>query len=91
MKPLALSHRPAGPPPYWKQTKLAGNGPATSSLKSTFRATLASRVYAAPPASVIAAFGLERSIVVCARRPSIVPVEHELGPSGKNRESLGNE
>jgi hypothetical protein len=79
---LDASQRPAGPPPNWKQRKFAGNGPATSSEKSTFSATLASLVYCAPPPSVIAAVGLERSIVVYARRPSSVPFEHEFGPSG---------
>ena len=42
MKPLPASHSPEGPPPNWKQRKLAGNGPATSSLKSTFSGDLAS-------------------------------------------------
>jgi hypothetical protein len=45
----------------------------------------------APPASCRAAVGFERSIVVYARRPSMVPIEHELGPSAKNSESFGNE
>jgi len=52
---------------------------------------LASFVYALPPARVIPAEGLERSMVVYARRPSWVPSEHEFGPSVKNRESLGKE
>ncbi len=82
MKPLRASHRPLGPPPNWKHAKFAGNGPATSSEKSTFSATWAVFVYCAPLPSVIAAVGLERSIVVYARRPIIVPVEHEFGPSG---------
>jgi hypothetical protein len=64
MKPLAASQRPPGPPPNWKQRKLAGNGPATSSLKSTFSGTCAFFVNCAPPARVTAAVGLERSIVV---------------------------
>jgi hypothetical protein len=34
--------------------------------------------------------GLERSIVVYARRPSIVPIEHEFGPSEIHIESFGN-
>ena len=29
--------------------------------------------------------------MVCARRPSIVPIEHEFAPSGKNSESFGSE
>src|SRR3954462_8406514 len=91
MLPAALSQTPAGPPPTWKQRKLAGNGPATSSAKSIRTGTLASRTNTAPPASWRAAVGFERSIVVYARRPSIVPIEHELGPSGKKRESLGSE
>ena len=78
-------------PPNWKHMKLAGNGPATSSAKPTWIATLASLVYCLPPASAIDVAGLERSIVVCARRPSCVPIEHEFGPSGKNSESLGND
>src|SRR3954452_575918 len=78
-------------PPNWKHRKLAGNRPATSSAKLTWIATLASLVAAAPPARAIAVLGLERSIVVYARRPSIVPIEHEFGPSGKNSESFGNE
>src|SRR3954471_8721480 len=91
MLPAALSHTPAGPPPTWKQRKFAGKGPATSSAKSIRTGTLASRTNAAPPASWRAAVGFERSIVVYARRPSIVPIEHELGPSEMNSESFGNE
>jgi hypothetical protein len=34
---------------------------------------------------------LERSIVVYARLPIMVPIEHEFGPSGKKSESFGNE
>ena len=30
-------------------------------------------------------------MVVYARRPSIVPIEHEFGPSGMNSESFGSE
>ena len=45
---------------------------------------------AAPPASWSAAVGLERSIVVYARRPSVVPIEHEFGPSEIHSESFGN-
>src|SRR3954447_10466502 len=91
MKPALLSQTPDAPPPAWKQRKFAGNGPATSSEKSTLRGIFASFVALAPPASVMAAVGLERSIVVYARRPSIVPIEHEFGPSGMYRESFGNE
>ena len=80
-----------GPPPTWKQRKLAGNGPATSSAKSIRTRTFVSRTYSAPAASAIAAFGLERSIVVYARRPSIVPIEHEFGPSEIHSESFGNQ
>jgi hypothetical protein len=90
MKPPSLSQMLLSPP-NWKHMKLAGNGPATSSLKSTFTATFGSLVAAAPPATAIAVLGFERSIVVDARRPSIVPIEHEFGPSGKNSESAGNE
>src|SRR6195952_1380659 len=78
-------------PPNWKHMKLAGNGPATSSAKLTWMATLASLVAAAPPARATDVLGFERSIVVYARRPSIVPIEHEFGPSGKNAESLARE
>jgi hypothetical protein len=88
---LAASHRPAGPPPDWKQRKFAGNGPATSSEKSTFSPIWALLVYWAPPASVMAAVGLERSIVVWARRPRALPAVHEFQPSGKNSGSLVNE
>ena len=34
---------------------------------------------------------MDRSIVVYARRPSMVPIEHEFGPSEKNSESFGSE
>ena len=78
-------------PPNWKHMKLAGNGPATSSVKPTWIATLASFVYSWPPATAIDVAGLERSIVVWARRPSWVPIEHEFGPSGKNSESFGSD
>jgi hypothetical protein len=81
----------ASAPPNWKHIKLAGNGPATSSAKPTWIAIRASLVVAAPPARAIDVLGLERSIVVWARRPSCVPIEHEFGPSGKNSESLGSE
>jgi hypothetical protein len=50
----------------------------------------ASFVVAAPPAASIAAEGLLRSMIVYDRRPSWVPIEHELGPSGIHRESFGN-
>jgi hypothetical protein len=43
---------------------------------------LASLVKSAPPAAVVDVVGLERSIVVWDRLPSMVPVEHEFGPSG---------
>ena len=76
-------------PPNWKHMKLAGNGPATSSAKLTWMATLASFVAAAPPASATDVLGFERSIVVYARRPSIVPIEHEFGPSEIHIESFG--
>ena len=70
--------------------KLAGNGPATSSEKSTRRGILLSLTNAAPAASCRAAVGFERSIVVYARRPSVVPIEHEFGPSEIQSESFGN-
>src|SRR3954469_2406772 len=89
MLPAALSHTPAGPPPTWKQRKLGGNGPGTSSAKSIRTGTLASRTNTAPPASWRAAVGFERSIVVYARRPSIVAIEHALGPSGEKGGALG--
>ena len=63
MKP-ALESQMLSLPPYWKHRKLAGNGPATSSAKPTWIATLASLVAAAPPASAIDVLGFERSIVV---------------------------
>ena len=85
-----MSHTALALPPTWKQMKLAGNGPATSSAKSTFSATFVFLVNAAPLASWSAAVGLERSIVVYARRPSWVPIEHEFGPSEIHSESFGN-
>src|SRR3954471_1001815 len=91
MAPVALSHTPCGPPPTWKQRKFAGNGPATSSENAIPTGTFVSVTYGAPPASWSAAVGLERSIVVYARRPSTVPIEQEFGPSGKKSESFGNE
>jgi hypothetical protein len=39
----------------------------------------------------MAAVGLERSIVVCERRPIRSPLPHELMPSGKKSGSLVNE
>ena len=90
MKPAPASQMFASPP-NWKQRKLAGNGPATSSEKPTWIGIFASLVAAAPLASAIAALGFERSIVVYARRPSVVPIEHEFGPSGKYSESAGSE
>ena len=71
-----------GPVPAVTQTKFAGNGPATSSWKASERGMLASLVNSAPPAAVADVVGLERSIVVWDRLPSIVPTEHEFGPSG---------
>ena len=87
MSPAFVSH---GPPPTLKHRKFAGNGPATSSEKSTRTGTLPSLTNAAPAASWMAAAGFERSIVVCARRPSCVPIEHEFGPSEIHSESFGN-
>ncbi len=84
-----MSHTPLEPP-TWKQRKFAGNGPATSSEKSTFSERFVFLVNATPPASWSAAVGLERSIVVYARRPSVVPIEHEFGPCGNHSESFGN-
>ena len=63
MKP-ALASQMFGVPPYWKHMKLAGNGPATSSVKLTWIAIFASLVAATPPATATAVFGFERSIVV---------------------------
>ena len=90
MKP-ALESQMSFVPPNWKHMKLAGNGPATSSENPTWIPTLASLVNCLRPARAIDVAGLERSIVVWARRPSCVPIEHEVGPSGKNSESLGSE
>src|SRR5262245_58328896 len=70
--------------------KLAGKGPATSSAKSIFSATFEVRADAARRASGSVAVGFERSIVVDARRPSVVPIEHEFGPSEIHSESFGN-
>ena len=63
MKPAFVSQMLLSPP-NWKHMKLAGNGPATSSLKSTLTAIFGSLVATAPPATAIAVFGFERSIVV---------------------------
>ncbi len=90
MNPAPASQSPVGPPPYWKQMKFAGNGPATSSENATRSGIVASFANSAPPASCIVAAGLERSIVVAVRRPLIEPIEHELGPSETYSESLGN-
>src|SRR4029078_8935163 len=84
------SHTALALPPTWKQMKLAGKGPATSSAKSTFNGTFVVLMNAAPLASWSAALGLERSIVVYARRPSIVPIEHEFGPSEIHSEAVGD-
>ena len=43
------------------------------------------------PATATDVFGLERSIVVYERLLTFVPFEHEFGPSGKYRLSLGSE
>ena len=43
-----------------------------------------------PPASCIAAVGFERSIVVDARRPSVMPIAHEFGPFEIHSGSFGN-
>jgi hypothetical protein len=60
MSPAFVSHER----PTVKHRKFAGNGPATSSEKSTRTGTLASLTKAAPVASWMAAVGFERSIVV---------------------------
>ena len=90
------SGRYANPPwhgsaPAFTHTKFAGCGPATSSWKPIDNGIVCCLVKSAPPATATDVLGLDRSIVVYERLPSFVPFEHEFGPSGKYRLSLGSE
>ena len=80
-----------GSDPAVTHMKFAGLGLDTSSWKPIDSGIVCCLVNPAPLARATEMFGLDRSIVVCARLPWFVPFEHEFGPSGKNRLSLGND